>query len=50
MEQHEYGHHLAVRKTARTVTVPLAWGLNQMFFQLWSKKLAEFVENTENFY
>jgi hypothetical protein len=50
VEQYQYRHHLAVGKTARTVAMPLAWGVNQVFFQLWSKIFAEFVENTENFY
>jgi hypothetical protein len=50
MEQHQYRHHLAVGMTARTVAMPFSRGVNQVFFQLWSKIFAEFVENTENFY
>ena len=50
MEQYEYRHDLTVGHAAGTVAMALAWHLNSMFFQLWGKKFAEFVENTENFY
>jgi hypothetical protein len=50
MEQYEYRHDLTVGHAAGTVAMTLAWHLNSMFFQLWGKKFAEFVENTENFY
>ena len=50
VEQHQYRHHLAVRQAAGTVAMPLAGDFQLMFFQLGSKKIAEFVENAENFY
>ena len=50
VEQHEYGHDLAVRHAGGTVAVALAGYLKSMFFQLRGKIIAEFVENTENFY
>lgn len=50
MEQYQYRHDLAVGHAAGTVAMTLSWRLNGMFFQLRSKKFAEFVENTENFY
>ena len=50
MEQYEYRHNLTVGHAAGTVVMTLSRHLNGMFFQLRSKKIAEFVENTENFY
>jgi hypothetical protein len=47
VEQYKNRHHLAVREAAGAVAVSLAEGFYLMFFQLWSKKLAEFVENKE---
>lgn len=50
MEQYEYRHNLTVGHAAGTGAMTLSRHLNGMFFQLRSKKFAEFVENTENFY
>ena len=50
VKEYQNGHYLAVREPAGAVAMPFARFGNQVFFQLWGKKLAEFVKNTENFY
>ena len=48
VEQHEYGHDLAVRHPAGAVAVTLVRYLEGMFFQLWRKIFAEFLALLNN--
>ena len=50
MIHNEDGHDFAVAHHARAISMTLSRYVYLVFFELRCKKLAEFIENTENFY